>query len=121
MQAWSISIFVMLFTFQSIAAVIETEGQGSHDQLHHLSEGERFVLDHVVTAQPDHHDQGDHEGHHVHLCHHHHGEHNPQGLFTAPSLFIQYSPIELSLWPAGFYVSQLNGPLLRPPIYILSC
>jgi hypothetical protein len=112
-RTWFVSLFILLFTFQSIAAVIETGSQGEHDEFHHQFETEQFAVEHTISAEID---EGDHEGHHVHLCHHHHGEHNPQVLLPSPSFSIQHFPLSQAILTDGFYLSQLTGPLLRPPI-----
>jgi hypothetical protein len=107
-RSWLVGVFLVFFTVQSIAGLIESEAVNTHDQIHHQLE---------VGHDESNHDDASHEGnHHVHLCHHHHGEHSAKVLVQAPDLSIYFDDANLAIPFSSNYENVSPITLFRPPI-----
>lgn len=102
-RIWFISVFLLLFTVQAIASVVELGAADTHDQKHHELES-----GHIEAQQ-----QGQD---HLHLCHHHHGEHTSKILPQAVSIAVIISEQSTPILFSAHYEKTFPQSLYRPPI-----
>ncbi|MFT5164039.1 MAG: hypothetical protein ACI9FJ_002637 [Alteromonadaceae bacterium] len=102
-RIWFISVFLLLFTVQTVALVIESDTGSSHDPIHHALES-----GHVEAEQ-----QGQE---HLHLCHHHHGEHSAKVLPQPVAVFLTIAEQNTAFVYTAHYQNIYPHCHYRPPI-----
>ncbi|MFT4926709.1 MAG: hypothetical protein ACI8WB_002807 [Phenylobacterium sp.] len=118
MRIGFMGLFVLLFTLQAFASVIELEAVSSHDQIHHeLETGHVNNTNNTNTTNSN---TSTNTGHqpqeHIHLCHHHHGEHTAKLLIQPVDVAMAIN-YKMTAFVYSFHYENISPlSLYRPPI-----